>query len=59
MERKELKQKLTKFGYSNDSIKSLLLGRMKPNATKMFEMEKQLGIPVHVWSDIKNYLRSA
>jgi transcriptional regulator with XRE-family HTH domain len=55
--RAEFKTILKTLGYSTDSIKSILCGRMKPTANKMFALEDQFGIPVSAWRDIRSYLQ--
>ena len=57
MERNKIKIALSKIGYSKDSIKSILVGRMTPSAQKMFKLEDEFGIPVSAWRDIKSFLQ--
>ncbi len=56
MERKKLKQILEQY-YSHDSVKSLLMGRMRPTLLKAIYLEKQHNIPCYAWYDIKSYLQ--
>lgn len=55
MEREILKQILIKI-YSNDSVKSILSGRMKPSYETMFDLNKEHKIPFEIWNDIKSYI---
>jgi len=57
MKRKNLKHKLSLFGYSKDSIDKLLQGKIKPTADKMFKLEDEFSIPLGAWRDIKSYLQ--
>ena len=55
MKRKILKQILTKT-YSTDSVKSILIGRMKPSYDVMFKLNQKYNIPFTAWSDIKSFI---
>jgi len=57
MKRFTLKQILTDCGYSNDSIKSIMCGRMRPSYEKIIEMHDNHGIPFDAWQDIRTYLQ--
>jgi len=55
MERKELKKILNKY-YSEDSIKSVLAGRMRPSYETMYNLNLKHNIPFTAWQDIKSFL---
>ena len=55
MKRAELKKILAPY-YSQDSIKSLLCGRMKPSSKSMFMLNKKHKIPFTAWIDIKSFV---
>lgn len=56
MEYKKIKKALLQVGYTNDSVKSLMCGRVKPSFAKaqiLFENHK---IPFEAWINIKSYV---
>jgi len=57
MEREKIKNILLK-DYSPETVKSILIGRRKPNAENRYKYEKQYGIPFTAWLDIKSYLNT-
>lgn len=55
MERKILKKILRKHYDSEDSIKSISCGRMKPSYEKMLDLEAD-NIPFTAWKDIQSFI---
>ena len=55
--RKLLKQILINYGYKNNSIKSLMCGRMKPSYEAMLTLQRKYKVPFTAWEDIKSYLQ--
>lgn len=58
MEWEKLKNKLTEYGYTKESIKKIKDGRQLPTAVKLFEL-KELGVPFRAWKPyIEKYTTS-
>ena len=48
---------LKELGYSEHSIKSILIGRRKPKYEKIILLKEKYDIPVEIWKDIKTFLK--
>lgn len=57
MNKINLKIALSKI-YCDDSVKSILSGRMQPSMTKAIQLYKESGIPLDAWLDIKSYINN-
>lgn len=55
MKRQKLKTILSTI-YSEDAIKSVLSGRMKPSYEVMYELNRKHKIPFTAWKDIKSFV---
>ncbi|WP_108062673.1 hypothetical protein [Poseidonibacter lekithochrous] len=55
MERQKLKQILLEL-YSDDSVKSILSGRMYPSYKMIIKLNSEHKIPYSAWADIKTYM---
>lgn len=58
MERKKIQKALLDLGYSYDSMKSLMCGRVKPSMKRAIELNQKYNVPFEVWIDIKSYLKN-
>lgn len=58
MKRQKLQTIIKKHYTSKDTIKSIMCGRMKPNADLRYELEKSHKIPFSVWGKpLNSYLQ--
>lgn len=56
MKRKKLINQLLEL-YSKDSVKSILIGRMRPSYSQMLKLYRKYRIPFTAWEDIKVWLK--
>jgi len=58
MEYKKLKKILLDFGYTINSVKSLLTVRTRPTLLKAIELEQKHNIPCTAWENIRLFITS-
>ena len=58
MEYKKLKNILLDFGYTLNSVKSILTLRTRPTLLKAIELEQKHGIPCTAWENIRLFITS-
>ena len=58
MEYKKLKNILLEFGYTINSVKSILIARTRPTLLKAIELEQKYNIPCSAWENIRLFITS-
>jgi len=57
MKTQKLRTTLRKY-YSEDMVKSIMIGRAKPSYDNMVKLNKLHKIPFTAWADLSSYLNS-
>jgi hypothetical protein len=55
MKREKIIKILKDYGYSDDTIKSIMAGRRLPSMKRAIEMQKD--IPLRIWGDLKTNIK--
>lgn len=56
MEQKQFKQIILDFGYSEDSFKKIMQGKMVPTLQKAIKLWEDHGIPLIAWKNIRSFV---
>ncbi|HEX5330810.1 hypothetical protein [Sulfuricurvum sp.] len=55
MEQKLFKKILIDFGYSDESVKKMMQGKMVPTLQKAIKLQEDHDIPVLAWKNIRSF----